>query len=373
MKVILPRQDLLEALNAALQVAGGRTTRPILSCVKLTAKKDADAQVSASDGETSLQLGVPVLSLSRAGATVVSADRLAGIVRELNDIEIVLETDERHCIVRGQGSEFRIYTQNPEDFPPVPAFEAEPDLVLDGRVLRQMIVLTHYSAAKETSRYAINGVLWEKQGKRLYLVATDGRRLARAGGPVIESSSADFEAIIPSKALGAVEKVFQPPRDGEPWRIEIKMAPNQAVLRSGTDVMATVLVEGHFPKYQDVIPRDQDKHALVAREDLLSAVRRAALLTTEESRAVRLSFSGDRLVLTSQAPEQGNARVEIPVRYEGANLEIGFNPSFLSDALRVMPFEEVRIDLNEGYRPGVVSGGDTNEFLYVVMPVSLGS
>ncbi|MFQ5806729.1 MAG: DNA polymerase III subunit beta, partial [Phycisphaerae bacterium] len=147
--------------------------------------------------------------------------------------------------------------------------------------------------------------------------------------------------------------------------------PNQVLLRSADRVLSTVLVEGSFPKYEDVIPKEHTKRARLERELLLGAVRRAALLTTEESRAVKLAFESESLVITSQAPEQGDARVEIPIRYEGEPLTIGFNPLFLSDALRVLPLEEVFLDLEESFRPGVLCGEDKNDFLYVVMPVSL--
>jgi DNA polymerase-3 subunit beta len=157
----------------------------------------------------------------------------------------------------------------------------------------------------------------------------------------------------------------------EDWYVYVKVLPNQVLLRAGDRVLSTVLVEGTFPKYDDVIPKEHNKRARADRETLLSAVRRAALLTTEESRAVKLAFERESLVITSQAPERGDARVEIPISYEGEPMVAGFNPLFLSDALRVVPFDEVILDLQESFRPGVLSGEDKNEFLYVVMPVSL--
>jgi len=370
MKSILPRQDFLDALNAVGTLAGGRTTRPILGCVKLSAEGER-LELCATDGEAGLRLGVPALSVETPGEIVVPADRLLPIIREMTDVEIRLESDDRYCTIRGEGSEFRIFVMNVADFPPVPGFDDEPDLVIGGHVLRRMIGLTLYAAARETSRYAINGVLWEKQGKRLFVVATDGRRLARAGGAVLKSSSGDFEAVLPAKAMSVFEKVFVPSRDDGDWNVDIKVMPNQVLLRTGDRVLSTVLVEGNFPKYDDVIPKEHSKVARLDRELLFHAVKKAALLTTEESRAVKLSFDGEQLEITSQAPEQGDARVNMPIGYEGEPLVIGFNPAFLNDALRVLPFNEVYLDLHETFRPGVLRGEDKNEFLYVVMPVSL--
>lgn len=370
MKTRLPRQEFQGALTAIHTLTGGRTTKPILGCVKLVADGER-LELCATDGEAALRLSIDGPAVDEPGAAVVAADRLLAIVRELADAEIELHADERQCVIRGEGSEFKLHVQNPQDFPPLPEFTDEPDLSVKGPDLWRMISMTLYAAAREMSRYAINGVLWNKRGKRLYLVATDGRRLARAGGSLVAAQSADFEAIVPSKALVVFERVYVPAQAGDGAPIDVKVTPNQLLLRWPGCTLATTLVEGRFPKYDDVIPREVTKRARLARDDFHAAVRRAALLTTEDSRAVRLEFTADKLVISSRSPEQGEARVELPLEYQGEPLAIGFNPAFLADALRVLPYEEVRLELHEHFRPGVICGEDKDEFLYVVMPVSL--
>jgi DNA polymerase III subunit beta len=370
MKTRLPRQEFLDALVAVAAVASARTTKPILSCVRIASEGDT-IELSATDGELALRLAVSSFAVEEPGEVVVPADRLLGIVREMPDAEIRLTADDRYAVVRGAGSEFKIFVQPAVDFPAIPTFEDKPDMVLDGRQLARMIGLTLYAAARETSRYAINGVLWEKRGKRLFLVATDGRRLARAGGPVVESSSGDFEAIVPAKALNVFERVFGPLRDQENWRVDVAVLPNQLLLRSGERMVSTVLVEGNFPKYEDVIPKENNRIARVNRSELHSAIKRAALLTSDEARAVKLSFQPGQLTITASSPEQGEARVELPVEFEGSVIEIGFNPNFVNDALRALTMESVRVELQDVFRPGVLCGEDKAEFLYVVMPVSL--
>jgi DNA polymerase-3 subunit beta len=384
MKTVLPKHEFQEALSAVSTLAGGRTPKPILNCVKLTAAGET-VELAATDGEAGLRVVVTALEVEQSGQVVVPADRLLGVVRETEDVELALHADERSCVLRGRGSKFEIYAANAADFPPVPGFGEETDFVLDGRELRRMVSLTLYAAAKESSRYAINGVLWEKQGRKLFMVATDGRRLARAGGSLSEPGSGDFKAILPVKALAVFQATFLPPRErgagdagrtgeqhpGDLWPVDVKVMPNQVLFRSGTRTLSTVLVEGHFPNYREVIPESGSRKARLPREEFHKAVRRAALMTTEDSRAVRLRFSAERLVVASRAPEHGEAEVELPVHYEGQPLEISFNPAFLSDALRVMSCEEVCLELQENFRPGVLSGGDRSEFLYVVMPVSV--
>jgi DNA polymerase-3 subunit beta len=370
MKVKLPRQRFQEALAAAATLTGGRTTKPILGCVKLEATGDT-LNLSATDGESALRIGVETILNEEAGQTVVAADRLLQIVREMQDIEIALEADDKHCMIRGEGSEFRIYVNDPADFPPIPEFTGKADVVLDGAGLRRAVALTLYAAARETNRYAINGVLWEKRDKQLFLVATDGRRLARAGCRVLGGDAKEFEVIVPAKALNVFERVFVPSGDEETWRIEVRVLPNQMLLRTGGNVLATALVEGHFPNYNDVIPKETNKSAKLDREAFYSAVRRAALLTTEDSRTVRLAFTGKELTLQSRAPEQGEAVIKMPVDYEGDPIEIGFNPVYLADPLRAVDIDPIIFRLSENTRPGILRGEDANEFLYVVMPVAL--
>lgn len=370
MKTTLPRVEFADALAAVATLTGGRTTKPIYNCVKL-AVEGKTIELSGTDGEAGLRASVATIATKKAGQTVVHAARLLEIVRELSDVEITLEADDRHCTIRAAGSSFKIYTQNAADFPPVPAFEDEPDLVVDGSTIRHMIALTLFAAARETGRYAINGVLWSKVGKKLNLVATDGRRLAKAAATLRDGKSADFEAIVPSKSLNVFERVFQAPRDNTEWTVEIKVMPNQILFKAGERVLSTALCEGNFPDYPKVIPSDNDKTARVVRTELQAAIRRANLLTTEESRAVRLAFDKGQLVISSESPEQGEARIEIPVEYGGPPIEIGFNPLFVLDPLKTLTHESVGIDLKDHTRPGVFYGQDKGDFLYVVMPVAL--
>lgn len=369
MKVRLPRQQFVDALMAASNLTGGRTTKPIFGCVRISADEE-EVRVRATDGEAALSIGVQSLDTDRKGETVVANDRLSAILREMDDIEVLIEASAQEAVVRGEGSEFRIFVHDPADFPPVPELEGKPDLVLDGAGVRRAVALTAFAAARESGRYAINGVLWQKRGKQLTLVSTDGRRLARAVGPVVKADAEDFEAIVPSKALSVFEKVCVPRGESE-WQVEVGVKPNQILLRSGPATLTTALVEGHFPDYELVIPTANDKSAVVDRLAFQGAVRKAALLTTEETRAVRLEFNDQRLTIRSRAPEHGEARVDLPVQYDGPKLEIAFNPNFLTDMLRVVDCEQLTLKLSEGGKPAVIRADAVEGFLYVLMPVAL--
>jgi len=362
MKVIVDRNALNEALSATSVVIATRTPKPILQCVRLTAEKDG-LILTAYDQEVGLRYRVSEVEVSKPGETLVMAERLAAIVRESSDETLAMEMAEDLLHVRGCDSHFQIYGQNVREFPPVPDFEGEPDFRVNAGELAAAIDRTSFAAARESTRYAINGVQWERKGKKLLLVATDGRRLAFTS-VAVERGERDGSAIVPLKTVNLIARLKYNPEDA----VEVKILPNQILLQASRATVSSVLVEGHFPKYEDVIPRDCDRVAELQTEEFLSAVRRAALLTNEESKGIRLAFSNEGLVLSSRAPEQGEATIKEPVQYKGAPLEIGFNPVFLMEALKVCG-ESVRFELKESTKPGVMKSEP--DFLYVVMPVSL--
>jgi DNA polymerase-3 subunit beta len=173
------------------------------------------------------------------------------------------------------------------------------------------------------------------------------------------------KAIVPAKALNLIEKLIDDPQE----MVGIQIRENQVILHTSNATLTSNLVEGQFPPYEDVIPKDTDKKMTAPTADFLSAVRRSALLTTEESKGVRLAFNKKGLVLTSRSPESGEATINFPCKFEGSDIEIGFNPQFVADALRVADTDEISLELTAPNRPGLLKAGAN--FLYVIMPVNL--
>lgn len=366
MKLRFNREELADALTAVCSVASVRTPKEILKCVRLEAKADV-LLLSATDLELGVRSAVTQVEVEKPGDTLVIADTLSRIVRECSDEVLTFETEGNNLHVRGMGSHFKIVTQSPADFPPIASLEGEPDFSIEADVLRRLIEWTVFAAARESTRYAINGVLWERTDKGLTLAATDGRRLAVSRAKLSEGKPGKTpQVIVPTKALLLFSRL---PGDGE--SVAVKMMPNQVLLKFGRSTISSSLIEGHFPKYQDVIPQDLERSVLLNTMEFLSALKRAALLTNEESKGVRLAFSDGNLTLTSRAPEQGEAEISLPVNYKGEPMDIGFNPVFLTDVLRVAQSDEVTFAFKEPNRPGVIRLSD--DFVHVVMPVSLSS
>ena len=364
MKVRCNRHELAEALAAIGGVVAARTPKPILQGVLIEAHAD-HCLLAATDLEVGIRFVVTQVEVDDQGTSVVPADKLGQIVRELADEVILLETEDSVCHVRGQGSHFQIYAQDPADFPPVAQLEGEPDFEIEADALHRMAEWTVFAAARENTRYAINGILWAKEKDVLTLAGTDGRRLSRARGKLASGGGGSLESIVPVKAMNLLQRIL-----GENGStVAVKLSSNQLVVKSARATLSTGLVEGQFPNYQDVVPTDCNCSVHLKTADFLSAVRRAALLTNEESKGVRLSFRNDSLTFSSRAPAQGEATITLPISYSAPELDIGFNPVFLVDVLRVVHTDEVTMELKEANRPGVISC-DPN-LLYVVMPVNL--
>jgi DNA polymerase III subunit beta len=366
MKVICNRGALLDALNVAGTVVASRTPKPVLLCVKLTAADDR-LTVAATDLEVAIRYADSQVQIEQAGEALLPADKLRDIVRESVDDTLAIEVAGDNAHIRGQDSHFKIFTQSVSEFPPVPDFDGEADVEIPGGALKQLIGQTIFAAARESTRYAFNGVLFVAKGKKINLVSTDGRRLAQARGDLSTDKlpKDGAKAIVPTKALNLLDKLIDDPEEV----VAIKFRENQVIFHTPSATLTSNLVEGQFPPYDDVIPKDTDKKMSAATADFLSAIRRAALLTTEESKGVRLQFNKKGLVLTSRSPEAGEATVTFPCKYEGADVEIGFNPNFVTDALRVVDTDEVSLELTAPNRPGLLKGGPN--FLYVIMPVNL--
>jgi DNA polymerase III subunit beta len=367
MKFQCNRAALHEAVQLASSIVPPRTPKPILQCARINA--DADSKVvtvTATDGEISVQYTITQVQIETGGATVVPADRLASILHESNDETVNLELTDATCQVVDKDSKFRIYGHDPDDYPVMDMVGPENPLLLQAAVLRRMIHMSVFSAARENTRYAINGVLWEQQGKKLRMVATDGRRLAKVEGAAV-SVPADLEitAIVPAKAMQLIERMLHDPEE----KVQIGVTENQISVSTTAVLVVSNLVQGRFPKYTDVIPDSCEHKVQVNTELLRSGVRRVALLTNDQSRGVSLSFNDNCLQLTSSTPEAGEAEVKLPVAYQEEALRIGFNPQYLLEALRVVDEPEVVFEMIDGEKPGVLRAG--KDFLYVLMPVSV--
>ena len=277
MKVNFNRAALQEALSLVTMIVPSRTPKPILRCLRITADKDS-VRIGATDLEVGINYRIAQVQVEQPGEAVVPADRFAAIVRESIDEVVSFEATDSACHLKGADSHFTIYGNDPSQFPAIPDFDGKPSLEIELSKLQVGIEQTLFATARESTRYAINGVLWELHGKKLTLVATDGRRLARCKVDVVgtpDSSTLPAKRIIvPAKTMALLDKVG----GGEKDKAAVKFVDNQIMISCANVVISSNLVEGNFPKYEDIIPTDYTNKITLSTEAVLSAVRRAALL-----------------------------------------------------------------------------------------------
>lgn len=367
MKIKFNKDAFQEALGLVTSVVPARTPKPILQCLRITSEADA-VTICATDLEVGINIQILQVEIEEPGDIVLPADKLASIVRESNDEVIEIESEDSTIRIKGADSNFTIYGHDVNQFPAVPGPSEKGDFEISLSKLKKGIETSVFAAAKESTRYALNGILWEVDDKKMYMVATDGRRLAKSVVRLDSSATGKLpegRIIVPTKAMTLLDKVG----GADDAMVGIRFIDNQIVLSCGQVVISSNLVEGNFPKYEDIIPEDYDNQVVLSTDQTLSAVRRASLLANEDSKGIKLSLTSDKLVFSSRAPETGDATIDMVVEYKGKPMDVGFNPQFLVDVLRVIKADTFVLEVGDPERPGVIKSGD--DFIYIVMPVNL--
>ena len=367
MKVYFERSALAEALQLVGSVVPSRTPKPILQCVLIDVEEEV-VHLIATDMEVGINTLVEKVKVERKGRIVIHADKLHAIVRESSDEVLSLEQNGETCHITGRDSVFTIFCQDSEQFPSVPILKETPDLIFGLKELQIGTKQCIFATAKESSRYAINGVLWEIEEDVLYLVGTDGRRLARSRielDKVPDEVVLEHRRIVPAKTMMLIERMVC----HEDQKVEIKFVGNQIIISSNGIIISSNLVEGTFPRYQDIIPKDYKNCIELETAAVLSAVRRASLLASEESKGIKITLTENDILFNGRAPEAGAAEIRMPIEYNGEPVSIGFNPQFLSEALKVISNKTLEMHLGQADGPGLFQ--DVSGFQYVLMPINL--
>ena len=369
MKLTLPTAQLLEGIGHGAAVAAAKSPKPILECVVLRADKTTGLTIEATDLDVGLRVhvGDGDVDVVAEGSIVVPAARLLAIVREIDEDETELVEENGNLRVDSGRGVFRLRAEASEEFPQLPYFPDKPDFTIEADAFRGMVRRTAFAAAREAGRFALHGVLLTSDGGRLELVATDGRRLAKSSHALGGGPGKDVRAIIGPKALVLLERALG--SAAEP-QVEVSLEERQVLLRSGDVLVISRLIDGTFPAIDNVIPQKTAFELRAQVADLASGLRRASLLTTRDSLSVELMLDPESVTIRSRATEVGEAKVEVPVQYDGEPLRIGFNPVYLQDALKVMdPASEVVLGLNDAKSPGRMTDGD--DYVYVISPIAL--
>ena len=369
MKLTITREQLQEGLVAVAASVPAKTTLPILSNILLEATKDG-IRLSGTDLDIAVSTTVSA-SVDQEGAITLPARKLVEIVRELPSaaIRLTASGEQRVSIECGR-SKFRLLGLPREEFPAFPTVKFDGSWRTSSKDLQKLIAHVAFAASTEESRPILNGVLWELRPERMRMVATNGHRLARMDVPTPPSgNTAQADLIVPPKALEQIRRLFRADEE-----VEIAKSENHLGFRSPTTQIFTRLIEGPYPNYEQVIPRENDKSATADKAAFASALRRMSIVASDQTHRIRMAFANGSCKLSVQTPDLGEAQEEITVSYDGDPLEIGFNASYLLEILKYIPTDEVRLTFKAPERAATcepVGWNDPSSYLTLVMPLRL--
>ncbi len=367
MKFTITREQFQEGLLAVASSVPTRTTLPVLSNVLVEAM-GSGVRLAGTDLDIAVSTVVPA-EVDEEGAVTLPAKKLVEIVRELPSAGIrVSSTGEQRVSIECGRARFKLLGIQRDEFPNFPPVDFDESWKMASGDLQKLISHVAFASSTEESRPILNGVLWELREKQMRMVATNGHRLAKMDVPV-GGSATGGDLIVPPKALEQIRRLFGPTDE-----IDVARSENHLGFRCGDTLVFTRLVEGPYPNYDQVIPRENDKVATIDKQTLAAAIRRVGVVASDQTRRVRLAFSNNSLKFSVSTPDLGEASDEIQIAYDGEPLEIGFNATYLLEILKFMPTDEVRMSLKAPERAATlepVGWDDPASYLCLVMPLRL--
>ncbi len=369
MRFTIAREKLLDGLAAVAASIPAKTTLPVLANI-LVETTSRGIRLSGTDLDMAVSTEVDA-DVDAQGAITIPAKKLAEIVRELPSAPVKMTAaSEQKVVLECSRSRFKLLGLPRDEFPSFPAVKFADNWRVRSGELQKLISHSAFAVSTEESRPILNGVLWELRPDHMRMVATNGHRLARIQVPSAGSAQQlTGDLIIPPKALDQIRRLFPAEED-----LEIARGENHIGFRSPFTAVYTRLIEGPYPPYEQVIPKDNDRVALADKEALIQALKRMSVIASDQTHRIRMAFNAGMLKFSVQTPDLGEAQDELPISFEGDPLEIGFNASYLLEILRYMPTEEIRLTFKAPERAATVEPvgwQDPAAFLCLIMPLRL--
>jgi DNA polymerase-3 subunit beta len=364
MKVTITRENFQKGLSAVAATIPTRTTLPVLSNILVETLEDR-LRVRGTDLDISVSVQTAA-EVGRQGAITLPAKKVADIARELPDAPVELESEGGRVLLACGKSKFRLNSLPSEEYPSFPDVAFAEGWTLRSGELQRLSSHTSFAVSSEETRPVLNGVLWQLRGDAMLMVATNGHRLAKMGVKIGGGGGED-DLIVPPKALQQVERLF----DAED-QLQIARSESHLGFRTERTEVYTRLIEGPYPNYEQVLPSSHDKECVADKAELAAALRRVAIVASDQTHRVRVSFTPEKLALAVQTPDLGEAEDELPVTYTGTPIEIGFNAQYLLEMLRYIHTDEVKVLLSAPERPATFEPVDSeDDYLCLVMPLRL--
>ena len=365
MKFEIKREILLTPLQAIIGVVERKQTMPILANILLQAK-DNELCLTATDLEVELMTQATA-NTEIEGEITLPGRKLLDICRALQeDASIVISESNGKASVQSGRSRFSLASLPAADFPLIGDIQGEQKISLPQKELLKLIQKTHFSMAQQDVRYYLNGLLLENKDGKIKAVATDGHRLAFCETNTETPESLDKQVIIPRKGVLELQRLLSGEGD-----LSIELGKNHVRIQVNDSIYTSKLIDGRFPEYDRVVPKDTSNMIKAKKEELKDALQRTAILSNEKYRGIRLFLSQNNLALQAQNPEQEEAEESLEVEYTGDDIEIGFNVNYLLDALAVIESDEVVFSVIDGNSSCLMWEPGKDQYKFVIMPMRL--
>ncbi|MEW6025737.1 MAG: DNA polymerase III subunit beta [Planctomycetota bacterium] len=368
MKVICNKDQLLKAFQVVSPVVPAKSSMPVLQNVKLSAD-DKALFISATDLEVGIQYPLSA-EIKEKGTIIIPSGRLGGILRETTDEQITIEGVGGAANIKTKTSKYKIMCMDSAEYPDFPAFNEKKAISISASGLKEMVCKTTFAVSQEITRYALTGLLMEIRKKELRMVASDGKRLAYIKRRSEQEVASDIKVIVSPKALNLLERIIED--EEQVIKIETDETQFKAMIPQKDQkgiILFSRLIEGAFPDYESVIPPDSDKKIEMPAGELLSAMKRVSLVTTDKFKATQISMEKDKMTLLTRTQDVGEATVELPIKYSSEAFRITFNPEFFIDMLRIVGDENITLGLKDKTSPAVIKQG--KDYVYIVMPLTI--
>lgn len=368
MKITVEQRDLLKKLTGIASVVPSKTSLPILSTFLLESTGDGKIRLTANDLDVSLTTTL-ACDTDGGGSVAIPGKKFFEIVRSLPSDKVVINIDGEKIGIKCRKSRFKMMGKSAEEFPKLPTQKSQAKFSIQTSTLEDMVNKTSYAVSTDLTRPALCGVLWEIKKGTLAMIATDGHRLAKVELNDAAPSVDENEIIVSPKALNILRSLTDNVED-----VKISLAENHITFDLGDSIIYSRLLEGPFPDYNQVIPKKNTKTMTVSREELTDACKRVAILSSVITHQIKLKVEDDRLTLSVNTPDVGEAVEEVTCSYDGDKMEIGYNARYLLDILRTMDCDDVSFKLDRNDNAGVVLPEDkdaTVQHQCLLMPLRL--
>ena len=363
MKIKTNKEPLLKAIQMLQNVISTKATLPILSNLLMETQKDK-VYMAATDLDVGISLHMPV-EIVEEGNITVPAKKFTDIVRDFPEGLIDISVRKNNSIsIESQKCLFRLMGLPKEEFPKIPKLHEKESITLEQQLLKNMLNLTSFAVSRDETRYIVNGVLFVVKPKSVKLVATDGRRLALIEKKLQPPCEFKKEVIVPTKAIQELTRNLK-----DEGTVKIVFGENQISFQFDNIIIVSRLIEGQFPSYEQVIPKESKDKIVITREKFLWAAKRVSLLTTPDSQSIKIDVLKNKLIFLKTSPDMGEAKEEIDIDYKGEGFSVGFNPQYLIDVLKNLKDQDVSLELTGPESPGIIRAQD--DYIYIVLPMQL--